>query len=319
MTLITSVDSASISKAAGILKEGRLVALPTETVYGLGADATNATAVAAIYAAKGRPSFNPLIAHVSDLTQATKEAKFSDTALKLAEQFWPGPLTIVAPISSGCSVCDLARAGLDSIALRIPADLTAQRLISALGRPIAAPSANRSGHISSVTAEHVASDLSGKIDLILDGGPTKLGLESTIISFCETTPMLLRAGIITREEIEAFLNQGIRSPSQHKIIAPGMTATHYAPLAVVRLNVIDIKEDEAAIDFGGQLTRFQRNSLWMRDLSPSQSLIEAAANLFTFLREADKSGAIKIAVAPIPISGLGEAINDRLMRASAPK
>ena len=319
MTLITSVDSASISKAAGILKEGRLVALPTETVYGLGADATNATAVAAIYAAKGRPSFNPLIAHVSDLTQATKEAKFSDTALKLAEQFWPGPLTIVAPISSRCSVCDLARAGLDSVALRIPADLTAQRLISALGRPIAAPSANRSGHISSVTAEHVASDLSGKIDLILDGGPTKLGLESTIISFCETAPMLLRAGIITREEIEAFLNQRIRSPSQHKIIAPGMTTTHYAPLAVVRLNAIDITEDEAAIDFGGQLTRFQRNSLWMRDLSPSQSLIEAAANLFTFLREADKSGAIKIAIAPIPIFGLGEAINDRLMRASAPK
>lgn len=319
MTVIASINSESILKAAAILEEGRLVALPTETVYGLGADATNATAVAAIYAAKGRPSFNPLIAHVGNLTQAMKEAELPETALKLAEKFWPGPLTIVAPISARCSVCELARAGLNSVALRIPSDLTAQSLINAFGRPIAAPSANRSGHISSVTAEHVASDLSGKIDLILDGGPSKLGLESTIISFCQNTPILLRAGAIIREEIEAFLNQRIRSPAEHKIIAPGMTATHYAPLAAMRLNAMDITEDEAVIDFGAQLARFQKNSLWMRDLSPTYNLIEAAANLFTFLREADSSGAKKIAVAPIPLFGLGEAINDRLMRASAPK
>lgn len=319
MTIIAAIDPESILNAAGILKEGRLVALPTETVYGLGADATNATAVAAIYTAKGRPSFNPLIAHVSDLSQATKEAHFSEIALKLAEKFWPGPLTIVAPVSSKCSVCDLARAGLDSVALRIPADLTAQKLISTLGRPIAAPSANRSGHISSVTAAHVASDLFGKVDLILDGGPTKFGLESTIVSFCQPEPILLRAGMVTRETIESFLNQRIKSPADYKIIAPGMTASHYAPLATLRLNALDITEDEAAIDFGGQLIQFQKHSIWMRDLSPTQNLIEAAANLFTYLREADRSGTKKIAIAPIPTFGLGEAIQDRLIRASASK
>jgi L-threonylcarbamoyladenylate synthase len=318
VTVIASIDSQSILKATNLLKEGRLVAMPTETVYGLGADATNSRAVAAIYAAKGRPSFNPLIAHVSDLTQALKEAEFSETALKLAEKFWPGPLTIVAPISFQCSVCDLARAGLDSVALRMPTDLTAQRLIKALGRPIAAPSANRSGHISSVTAEHVASDLLGKIDLILDGGPTKLGLESTIISFCQATPIILRSGIIAREEIEEFLNQRLTSLVKDKVIAPGMTLSHYAPLAALRLNAKDIAEDEAAIDFGAQFNQFRKTNLWMRDLSATQNLIEAASNLFTFLREADKSGTKKIAVASIPRHGLGEAINDRLMRASMP-
>lgn len=319
MTAVLPADAEAIARAAEILREGGLVAFPTETVYGLGADATQAWAVARIYDAKDRPSFNPLIAHVADLDAARREAELPEPALRLAEAFWPGPLTIVAPLAPGGSVCDLARAGLPSVAVRVPAHPVARALIGALGRPIAAPSANRSGHVSPVTAAHVAEDLSGRVEMILDGGRTPAGLESTIVSFCEAAPVLLRPGAVTREAIEKVLGETLAAPAQAEITAPGMTPSHYAPEARLRLEAHELEEGEAALDFGGRLAARARAGAFVLDLSPSGDLVEAAANLFAHLREFDARRVANVAVAHVPERGLGEAINDRLRRASAPK
>ncbi|ULO23813.1 L-threonylcarbamoyladenylate synthase [Methylocystis sp. SB2] len=319
MTIVAPADAAAIARAVAILREGGLVAFPTETVYGLGADATQAWAVARIYDAKDRPSFNPLIAHVADLDAARREAALPEPALRLAAAFWPGPLTIVAPIAPGGFVCELARAGLPSVAVRAPAHPVAQALIAALGRPIAAPSANRSGHVSPVTAAHVAEDLTGKVDMILDGGRTAAGLESTIVSFCEGSPVLLRPGAIAREAIEKILGAKLAAPAQAEILAPGMTPSHYAPAARLRLEAHELKEGEAALDFGGRLAARAESGTVVLDLSPSGDLVEAAANLFAHLREFDAREIADVAVAHIPERGLGEAINDRLRRASAPR
>ena len=318
MTIVLPADAEAIDGAAAALREGGLVAFPTETVYGLGADATQAWAVARIYDAKDRPSFNPLIAHVGDIDAARREAVLPDAALRLAEAFWPGPLTIVAPLAPGGSVCDLARAGLPSVAVRVPAHPVAQALLAAFGRPIAAPSANRSGHVSPVTAAHVAEDLSGKVDMILDGGRTPAGLESTIVSFCESSPVLLRPGAVAREAIEKILGEKLAATEHAEILAPGMTPSHYAPAARLRLEAHELKEGEAALDFGGRLAARAQAGAFVLDLSPSGDLFEAAANLFAYLREFDARQIANVAVAHVPERGLGEAINDRLRRASAP-
>jgi L-threonylcarbamoyladenylate synthase len=311
----------AIEKGARILREGGLVAFPTETVYGLGADATSAAAVAKIYAAKGRPSFNPLIAHVADLDAARREAELPPAALRLAEAFWPGPLTLVAPRAAGGSVCDLARAGLASVALRVPSAPVAHALIVAAGRPIAAPSANRSGHVSPVTARHVLEDLGERVDLVIDGGRADKGVESTIVAVLGERPRLLRPGALTREALEEVLRAPLEAGEgggAAAIVAPGMTASHYAPRARLRLEAAELREGEAGLDFGGRFGAGEGRGPIL-DLSPSADLAEAAANLFLYLRELDARGAALVAVAPIPARGLGEAINDRLRRAAAPK
>lgn len=311
-----AADPAGLEEAAGVLRRGGLVAFPTETVYGLGADATSEAAVARIYEAKGRPSFNPLIAHVADIAAAREEAVFSAEASQLAEAFWPGPLTLVLPLGPKAKVCALARAGKESIALRMPAHPVALGLISAVGRPLAAPSANRSGRVSPVTAAHVAQDLDGRIDLILDAGPCPVGVESTIVSFLDGRPRLLRPGGIGRSAIEAALGVKLaEAQPSGEIISPGALASHYAPRAAIRLEATALDEDEAGLDFGGRFPP----SANVRDLSPDGDLNEAAANLFAYLRELDALGPVRIAVAPIPPHGLGEAINDRLKRAAAPR
>lgn len=309
----------AIAEGARILREGGLVAFPTETVYGLGADAASAEAVAKIYSAKGRPSFNPLIAHVADLDAARREAELPPAALRLAEAFWPGPLTLVAPRAAGGSVCALARAGLASVALRAPAAPVARALILAAGRPIAAPSANRSGHVSPVTAAHVVEDLGERVDLVIDGGRADKGVESTIVSFLGE-PRLLRPGALAREALEEALGAPLAAGEGGgaAILAPGMTASHYAPRARLRLEALELREGEAGLDFGGRLGAREAAEPVL-DLSPDENLEEAAANLFHHLRELDSRGATAIAVAPIPSRGLGEAINDRLRRAAAPK
>jgi L-threonylcarbamoyladenylate synthase len=319
VTILAVADAAALARAAEILDEGGLVAFPTETVYGLGADATSAWAVARIYDAKGRPSFNPLIAHVGDIDTARREADLPPSALRLAEAFWPGPLTLVAPAAPQGSVCELARAGLPSVALRIPDHPVARDLIAALGRPIAAPSANRSGHVSPVTAAHVAQDLDGRVDMILDGGRTTAGLESTIVSFCGPGPVLLRPGAIARERIEKILGAKLGAPAPAAVLAPGMTASHYAPDARLRLEAHEVEAGEAVLDFGGRLKALAPPGALALDLSPAGDPVEAAANLFAFLRELDARGAGRVAVAHIPERGLGEAINDRLRRAAAPR
>jgi len=306
----------ALDDAARILQDGGTVAFPTETVYGLGADATSAEAVARIYAAKGRPAFNPLITHVANLDAAKAQGVFSKEAEALAKAFWPGPLTLVLPLAATSTVCGLTRAGLDSLALRIPGHDIARALIEAAGRPLAAPSANRSGHMSPVTAAHVFADLDGRIDMILDGGSTPVGLESTIIACLDDQPRLLRPGGITREEIEAVLGRQLKAePRSGNLIAPGMMASHYAPHAHVRLNAAARDAAEAGLDFGGTFTP----SPEVLDLSPKGDLIQAAAHLFDYLHQLDQMGKQTIAVAPIPHHGLGEAINDRLARAAAPR
>jgi L-threonylcarbamoyladenylate synthase len=319
VTIVAAADAASIARAAEILREGGLVAFPTETVYGLGADAASAWAVARIYEAKERPSFNPLIAHVADVATARREALLPEPAVELADAFWPGPLTIVAPAAPGGSVCELARAGLPSVALRVPAHPVAQALIAALGRPIAAPSANRSGHVSPVTARHVEEDLAGRVDMILDGGRAAAGLESTIVSFCESAPALLRPGAVPREKIEKILGHKLVAPARAEVLAPGMTASHYAPQARLRLEAHELEAGEGALDFGGRLALGAGPGVFLRDLSPKGDLVEAAANLFAYLREFDANGVERVAVAHVPERGLGEAINDRLRRAAAPR
>jgi L-threonylcarbamoyladenylate synthase len=322
-TRVLKTDAKGIAEAAACLKGGGLVAMPTETVYGLAADATSDRAVASIYAAKQRPSFNPLIAHVLDLAAAACEARFDAHAERLAEAFWPGPLTIVAPVAAGRRIAELARAGLDSVALRAPSHPVARALIKAAGVPLAAPSANLSGHVSPTRAEHVLADLDGRIALILDAGPTQAGLESTIIACLGGPPRLLRHGAIAKETIEERLGFAIlvqtqaRDADEKAPRSPGMLASHYAPRAALRLEALEASSDEAALDFAGALCA--SGAALRLDLSPSGDLTEAAANLFAFLRTLDPSGAKTIAVAPIATDGLGAAINDRLRRAAAPR
>ena len=312
----TAADAAGIAEAARILRRGGLVAVPTETVYGLAADATSDAAVARIFAAKARPKFNPLIAHVTSLEAAFEQGIFPADALRLAEAFWPGPLTLVVPLAPGATVCAASRAGQQNIALRLPAHPVALALIVAAGRPLAAPSANRSGRVSPVTAAHVARDFAGEIDLILDGGRCRVGVESTIIACLEEHPRLLRPGGIARTDIEAVLGHALGEPAGvGPVRSPGMSQSHYTPRAKLRLEAATREESEAGLDFGGIFAE-DKNVV---DLSPHRDLAEAAANLFIFLRELDAREPACIAVAPIPYEGLGEAINDRLARAAAPR
>ena len=317
MTRIAPADEAAIAEGAAILRAGRLVGMPTETVYGLAGLATSDAAVAAIYAAKGRPTFNPLIAHFASLADAVREVRFDPRATRLAQAFWPGPLTIVAPVAPGCRVSLLARAGLDTLAVRVPGCDVARALIAATGAPLAAPSANRSGAVSPTRPEHVLADLDGRIDLILDAGPCRLGLESTVVACLDGTVRLLRPGGVTREEIEAALGEQLADAAANQTpIAPGALASHYAPRAELRLDARTVPDGAAALDFAGQLTGAGGLRL---DLSPSGDLGQAAAQLFSHLRALDASGVTIIVVAPIPQQGLGAAITDRLRRAAAPR
>ena len=319
-TALLPTGQVALAQGAALLQAGGLVAFPTETVYGLGADATSDTAVAGIYAAKGRPAFNPLIAHVADLAAAQREGVFGADALALAKAFWPGPLTLVVPAAPGCRVCMLARAGLDTVALRVPAHAFARALIAATDRPIAAPSANRSGHISPTLAGHVMADLAGRIDLVIDGGAAQVGVESTVVACLGGTPQLLRPGEVTRAAIVAVLGHALRdAPSGGTLIAPGQLASHYAPRAALRLDAQELRAGEAGLDFGGVFGGVVGLGGHVLDLSPWRDLTEAAARLFAALRALDAGGAAVIAVAPVPEDGLGEAINDRLRRAAAPR
>ncbi|WP_407524843.1 L-threonylcarbamoyladenylate synthase [Methylobacterium oryzisoli] len=313
-------DADGLAAAAGLLRAGRLVAFPTETVYGLGADATDAAAVAALYAAKERPRFNPLIAHLPDRDAARREGSFDADALRLAEVFWPGPLTLVVPCAAGGRVCDLARAGLPSVALRVPAAPLARDLLARVGRPVAAPSANRSGRVSPTAAAHVLGDLDGRIAAVLDGGTCPVGVESTIVACLDGTPRLLRPGGVPREAIEAVLGRALHRPAEGPApLSPGLLASHYAPRAGVRLDAGEIRPGEAALLFGPDYPPGVERARARLNLSPAGDLAEAAANLFAHLRRLDASGAETIAVAPIPLTGLGEAIADRLQRAAAPR
>ena len=318
-TRLAAASPDSVAEAAQSLRAGGLVAMPTETVYGLAADATSDQAVAAIYAAKERPAINPLIAHVLSLEAAREHAVFEPAAEKLAIRFWPGPLTLVLPAAPTCRISLLARAGLDTVALRVPSHETARALIEAAGVPLAAPSANRSGRVSPTTAAHVAADLDGRIDWILDGGPCRHGLESTIVEVAGGRIVLLRPGAIARQAIESALGSPVElgQGSRGKPNAPGQLASHYAPNAELRLGAVDARADEVALDFAGSLKESAARA--RLDLSPSGDLVEAAANLFSHLRALDAGGAARIAVAPIPGHGLGAAINDRLRRAAAPR
>ncbi len=294
---------------AGLLRAGEVVAFPTETVYGLGADATNSDAVLRIYETKGRPRFNPLIVHVADLPMAEQLAEFSPLARRLA-RFWPGPLTLVLPRRPDAGLSDIATAGLDTVGIRIPAHKLAQELIRAAGRPLAAPSANPSGRLSPTTAEQVLRGFGGRVP-VLDGGPADAGVESTILAVTGDTVTQLRAGALPREEIEAALGQPITVAREGgPVTAPGMLASHYAPHARLRIHVEHPAPGEAYLGFGAR-----QGTL---NLSPTGDLREAARNLFSMLHQLDGT-ADRIAVAPIPDTGLGEAINDRLKRAAAPR
>lgn len=314
-----SADDAGIAAAAELLRAGKLVALPTETVYGLAADASDDRAVASIYAAKERPSFNPLISHLPDVDAARRQGLFDAPALALAKAFWPGPLTLVVPASSSCTVCSLARAGLDSVALRVPSHPVARAVLRAAGRPIAAPSANRSGRVSPTQAEHVFADLDRRIDAVLDAGPTAVGVESSIVACLGGAPRLLRPGGVPRAALEAAIGQALVIVEEGGTapLAPGLLASHYAPRAAVRLDAEAPRPGEAWLGFGpepdGALPALAFN------LSPSGDLTEAAANLFAAMRHLDDQRPATIAIAPIPMRGLGEAINDRLRRAAAPR
>jgi L-threonylcarbamoyladenylate synthase len=322
VTRVSRADAAAVGDAVHCLQAGGLVAFPTETVYGLGADATNAHAVARLYDAKGRPAFNPLISHVTGTAEAQKLARFDSDAAKLAKAFWPGPLTLVLPRADGCPVAELATAGLDSIAVRVPHHDIAQKILAAFGRPIVAPSANRSGHVSPTTAAHVLADLRGRIELIVDGGASPVGVESTIIA-CLGQPTLLRPGGLPREAVEQVLGCTLANASAEAVddapLAPGMLASHYAPRAPLRLDARTVAAGEALLAFGPSLIEGASAAKATLNLSNSGDLIEAAANLFSSLRALDGAGAPMIAVMPIPHNGLGEAINDRLKRAAAPR
>jgi len=312
-TRLIAPDAAGLAAAAALLRAGDLVAFPTETVYGLGGDATNDIAVARIFEAKGRPRFNPLIVHVPDLAQARAFARFSPEAERLADAFWPGPLTLVLPLRAGTGLSPLVTAGNDSVAIRVPAHPVAQALLRAFGGPLAAPSANPSGRVSPTRATHVLAGLAGRIAAVVDGGACAVGLESSIVAL--DPPRLLRPGGLPAEVIEACLGLPLaQGPDPDKPLAPGQLASHYAPEAGLRLGATEPRPGEVWIGFGAcpgaALT-----------LSPGGDMVEAAAALFHALREADALAGPggRIAVAPVPEHGLGRAINDRLRRAAAPR
>lgn len=325
----------SVAAAAASLRAGQLVVLPTETVYGLGADARDDRAIAALYAAKGRPRFNPLILHVADLAAAERILDLPAVALRLAAAFWPGPLTIVAPLRADAGISPLAMAGLETAAIRVPAHPVMRAVLAEFGGPIAAPSANLSGQLSPTTID-ACHGPGASVALAIDGGPCRHGLESTIVSLAGTTPLLLRAGAVPRRRIEPITGLlGAPGPADG-VRAPGMLVSHYAPATPLRLMAREIRPGEAVLDFHGQLAglpgRAELQGVPLQgagrlDLSPSGDLAEAAANFFTFLRQLDAMRAGAIAVAPIPDGdagegpgqGLGEAINDRLRRAAAPR
>jgi L-threonylcarbamoyladenylate synthase len=308
--------AADRERASALLRAGELVAFPTETVYGLGADATNDRAVAAIFAAKERPAFNPLIAHLSDSGAVKDFAIWNDTARALAARFWPGALTLVLPRVPGCAIALVASAGLDSVALRVPSHANAQALLARVGRPIAAPSANRSGRISPTTAHHVRDELGGRIAMILDGGPCGIGLESTVVGFAGDQAVLLRPGGIAVERLEAVAGALGRAGATATPSSPGQLASHYAPDKGLRLNATAAEPGEVLLGFGPSYPD-------QPNLSPKGDPIEAAANLFAMLRQLDQGPGRgpehTIAVAPVPEEGLGAAINDRLRRAAAPR
>ncbi|MGA1800872.1 L-threonylcarbamoyladenylate synthase [Rhizobium sp. HT1-10] len=317
--IFTDHDGA-IAQALALLVEGFPVALPTETVYGLAGDATNPLAITRIYETKGRPSFNPLICHMSDLAMAERYAVLDPLSRKLAEAFWPGPLTLVLPLKPDSGIHPLATAGLDSVGIRVPEGFAGD-LIRALDRPLAAPSANTSGRISPTSAQHVAADLGNRIGLILDGGPCGVGVESTIVKIDGDGIRLLRPGGLAAEDIERVAGMALirRQGATATIEAPGMMASHYAPEAKVRLDATEVVAGEALIRFGERQVAGDDKAAAVFNLSPSGDLAEAAANLFDVMKRADAMGVIGLAFTTIPDDGLGEAINDRLRRAAAPR
>jgi len=305
----------AIAEAAALLRAGGLVAFPTETVYGLGADAADDRAVAAIYAAKGRPSFNPLIVHVAEAGQLDEEVVWNPAARRLARRFWPGPLTLVLPRRPESRLSLLCSAGLDSLAVRMPAHPLARALLQAAGRPLAAPSANRSGRVSPTTAAHVRRELGGRAAMILDGGPCAIGLESSVLDLSGAQPRLLRAGGLPRQALERELGPLASRIDNGQPLSPGQLPSHYAPSLPLRLNARTVSPDEALLAFGTALS----GAADSENLSPGGDLTEAAARLFAALHRLDRPGFAAIAVMPIPMEGLGEAINDRLIRAAAPR
>ena len=307
-TDIRPFGAEAMARAGGLIGEGRPVAVPTETVYGLAADARNAEAVARIYAAKGRPDFNPLIVHVPDLAAAERLGVFGDAERVLAEAFWPGPLTLVVPRTADCPVASIATAGLDTIALRVPGHRAMQALLTESGAPLAAPSANASGRVSPTKAEHVLSSLDGRIALVIDDGPTTAGVESTIARVKDGAVEILRPGPVTADMLATASGLAVSGVEGSEIVAPGMLASHYAPGKPVRLGAMDFADDESGIGFGSVAGDY--------DLSASGDLTEAAARLFDALHAGAASAKAKIAVAAIPAEGLGAAINDRLARAA---
>src|SRR5690554_2910446 len=316
-TRLLKLDEANLQTAAEVLRAGGLVAFPTETVYGLGADATNDKAVARIFSAKGRPRFNPLICHYRDVEAMASSVVLDERAEALARAFWPGALTLVLPRADHCPASLLCSAGLSSLAVRIPALEAARELLSMVGRPVAAPSANRSGKISPTRAEHVLEELAGRVEVILDGGPCPIGVESTVVSLLDERPLLLRPGGITAEELAEVLGEELLLPgSQDSITSPGMLSSHYAPESRLRLDAETVEPGEALLAFGPSPLPGAAVQI---NLSPSGDLEEAAARLFAALRSLDASGVDTIAVMPIPEQGLGRAINDRLRRAAAPR
>ena len=310
-TLILTPKPSGIARAAETLSAGGLIALPTETVYGLGADARNDHAVARIFQAKGRPHFNPLIVHVASAQVAQRYVEWSDTAQQLSDAFWPGALTLVLPLRADAGLSPLVTADLPTLAIRVPAHPIAQALLETFDGPVAAPSANPSGKISPTTAQHVIDGLSGRIEGILDGGPCPVGVESTIVGL-SGVPMLLRPGGVATEDIEAVLGAPLALRDKaDPLTAPGQMLSHYAPGARVRLNATDVAEDEVLLGFGPVPCTL--------NLSETEDLVEAAANLFHHLHALDAMDPAGIAVSPIPMKGLGVAINDRLARAAAPR
>src|SRR5215469_15734764 len=314
-SVVTPATPQAIAWAGALLRTGRLVAFPTETVYGLGGDATNDRAVAAIFAAKARPRFNPLIVHLPDLAKAETLAVFNEPARRAAARFWPGPLSLVLPRQPAAGLSLLASAGLDTVAIRVPAHPVAQALLREADRPVAAPSANRSGRVSATESAHVAEDLGDAVALILDDGPTPVGLESTVLDFSGASPVLLRPGAVTWEALADLLGP-IALPGSAQPKSPGMLASHYAPHLPVRLAATETHPGEALLAFGPDAPPGFAEVLW---LSRSADLVEAAVNLFAMLRRLDRPCFTGIAVMPIPEHGLGCAINDRLRRAAAPR
>jgi len=315
---VLSPSPAAFERAGRVIRDGGLVAFPTETVYGLGADATDDRAVASIFAAKGRPTFNPLIVHVTSAAEAGVIVTLDERARILMDRFWPGPLTLVLPRPRTSPVSLLVSAGLDTAAVRCPDHPTARALIRAAGRPIAAPSANRSGSVSPTTAKHVVDGLGDRVDVVLADGKCAVGLESTVLDLSVPVPVLLRPGAVLREEMEPLIGpilSGHDDPTAPK--SPGQLLSHYAPGAKVRLNAEEAGEEEAFLTFGPD--HFAIGGRERLNLSANGDLNEAAANLFAHLRRLDETGAPSIAVMPIPDEGLGEAINDRLRRAAAPR